>query len=445
MRLALAVCLGWALTVPAGAQDGRTASKSVDFAIVVTGGELLAGVYPDGHTQFLARTLLPLGLRCVGSVSVDDRPADIQDALRFALRKASLVIVTGGLGPTDNDLTRETLAEFTGVPLHSNADVLHGVMRRRHAPTDQLPENLRRQALVPSQGSYLKNSNGTAVGIVFEQEDTTIVALPGPPSELRPMVLEQLVPYLSRKYGTRTTGCALTLRFVGLRQSQVDQTLEDKVKLPDEAMISSAFDGGRVDFTFALPEDSPRARARLRTLKEDVLEHLGDHVYADDASISLEERVIQLLREQHATLAIVEAGTAGVLSAGLVGADPHGDVVVGVFLASTQRQLQRLVDVADDRWSACKSNIARTELLASAAQARAGSQWVLAVGASRREPDGHAKVPVAFGNATGALETQQIPWRGTELEARGRLATQLVDQLRRRLQRAANDDSASGT
>jgi nicotinamide-nucleotide amidase len=283
------------------------------------------------------------------------------------------------------------------------------------------------------------------VGIVFESEDTTVVALPGPPSELRPMVLKQLVPYLSRKYGTRTTGCALTLRFVGLRQSQIDQILEDHVMLPDDVMISSAFDGGRVDFTFALPEDSPRARARLLTLKEDVLEHLGDHVYADDASISLEERVIQLLRERHATLTIVEAGTCGVLSAGLVGADPHGDVVAGVFLASTERQLQRLVDVADDRWSDCESSIARTELLASAAQARTGSQWVLAVGASRQGPDGHAKVPIVSGNGDGALETRQVPWPDAGLRARERLATQLVDQLRRRLQRAANDDSVSGT
>src|SRR5512146_2729821 len=99
-------------------------SKPVDYFVVVTGGELLEGVYPDAHTPFLTRTLRPLGCRCVGSLTVDDHREDIQRALRFATNHAPLVLITGGLGPTPNDITRETLSEFTGLPLRENPDVL---------------------------------------------------------------------------------------------------------------------------------------------------------------------------------------------------------------------------------------------------------------------------------------------------------------------------------
>src|SRR3954468_9207532 len=114
---ALLLTCGLLLTVAESAAPGASPAKPLNYYIVVTGGELLEGVYPDAHTPFLTRALRPLGCQCLGSVIVDDNRADIQNALRFATNQAPLVIVTGGLGPTPNDITRETLAEFTGIPL----------------------------------------------------------------------------------------------------------------------------------------------------------------------------------------------------------------------------------------------------------------------------------------------------------------------------------------
>ncbi|MGB2956957.1 MAG: molybdopterin-binding protein, partial [Anaerolineales bacterium] len=98
--------------------------ETTRYVIVVTGGELLSGIYPDGHTYFITQTLRPLGLQCVGSVSVDDKQDDLKHALRYAADKAPLIIVTGGLGPTPNDITRETLADFTSIPLREHPEVL---------------------------------------------------------------------------------------------------------------------------------------------------------------------------------------------------------------------------------------------------------------------------------------------------------------------------------
>ena len=190
----------------AGNPAPAPASGPTRYMIVVTGGELLSGAYADGHTYFLTRTLRPLGLQCVGSMSVDDKLPDIEEALRFAAGKAALVIVTGGLGPTDNDVTRQALSGFTGIALQEHPEVLKEMARRFRVSSEELRANLRRQTQVPVGGAYLKNSNGTAVGLVFESPRAVIVALPGPPRELQAMVRDELVPYLSRRFGTRLPG-----------------------------------------------------------------------------------------------------------------------------------------------------------------------------------------------------------------------------------------------
>jgi len=276
--------------------------------IVVTGSELLSGAYPDGHTYFITRTLRPLGLECIGSMIVDDEQTDIKEALRYTTDNAELVIVTGGLGPTDNDITRKALSDFTGITLKEHPDVLAEMARRFRVPPDKLRANLRRQTQVPIEGAYLKNTKGTAVGLVFEQDERVIVALPGPPRELQAMVRNELMPYLSKRFGTRLPGSSLTLRFVGLGQSQIDQSLKDNVTLAPDIMVSSQFEGGRVDFTFMLPEDTPQDRARLQELKKEIIKHIGEYIYADDET-TLEEHVLKLLKARGERLALADRET----------------------------------------------------------------------------------------------------------------------------------------
>ena len=178
--IALFMCLGQYSVPAADSQqyDNLGTSKRTTYMIVVTGSELLSGAYPDGHTYFITKTLRPLGLECIGSMIVDDERTDIEEALRYATDKADLVIVTGGLGPTDNDITRETLSDFTGIALKEQSDVLRHMAQRFHVPPDQLRANLRRQTQVPANGTYFRNTEGTAVGLVFNAARSVIVALP---------------------------------------------------------------------------------------------------------------------------------------------------------------------------------------------------------------------------------------------------------------------------
>jgi len=400
--------------------------------IVVTGSELLSGAYPDGHTYFITRTLRPLGLECIGSMIVDDEQTDIKEALRYTTDNAELVIVTGGLGPTDNDITRKALSDFTGITLKEHPDVLAEMARRFRVPPDKLRANLRRQTQVPIEGAYLKNTKGTAVGLVFEQDERVIVALPGPPRELQAMVRNELMPYLSKRFGTRLPGSSLTLRFVGLGQSQIDQSLKDNVTLAPDIMVSSQFEGGRVDFTFMLPEDTPQDRARLQELKKEIIKHIGEYIYADDET-TLEEHVLKLLKARGERLALAEAGSGGSLAAALSSADANGQVLVGAYVAPTIEKLYGLLNIDNSNPADSGSADQKIKRLALAVADVTATRWVIAVGQARRDENRTSYVEAVFKMPDGRIESQKLRLRGIGELARSRLSTQLLDQLRRRL------------
>jgi len=427
---------GWLQPAIADDSANGPASPPVRYMVVITGDELLAGAYPDGHTFFLTRTLRPLGLQCVGSMFVDDSRADIKEALRFATGKATLILVTGGLGPTDNDVTREALGDFTGIELREHPDVLAALAKRFNVPVTELRANLRRQTQVPVQGTYLTNANGTAVGLVFEMPDRVIVALPGPPRELQPMVREELIPYLSRRFGTRPLGASLTLRFVGLGQSQIDQTLKDHVPLPPDVMTSSQFEGSRVDFTFSLPKDTPENRARLQGLKTGILKHLGNNIYAEDETTSLEDCVVKLLDARGQTLALAEVGSGGALAAALNGAKEAPRVLVGAHVAPTPERLRHLLGIRAESSDGNRTHAQEVQHFARAAADEATSQWAIAVGEIQKG-DGGSSVEVALRLPDGQVESRSVRVQGSDASARVRLITDLLDQLWRKLRQGA--------
>ena len=423
----LALLLSFVLLTAVSALSAST--NRLDYMIVVTGTELLEGAYPDAHTHFLTRALMPMGLHCVGSVTVDDREADVKEALRLCAQKAPLIIVTGGLGPTDNDVTRQALGQFTKIPLEENPEVLADLQRRYASTGTPLRPNMRRQSRVPSRGGYLKNPNGTAVGLVFEMETNVIVALPGPPRELQPMVRNELIPYLGRRFGTRTQSCSLTLRFVGVGQSQIAQTIRDHVPVEADIAQGSLFEGSRVDFSFSLPDSSATNQARLRELEEKILEHLREYFYADDDS-SLEDHVVRLLRARGVTLAVAEAGSGGAFTAALSLARDATNVLAGAWVAGTEQTLTRLVPAPGDARPTSGSSDDILKEIAVRIQAGAATRWVVVVGAVRRDASGAAFIPVALRQSDTDCEVRRFTGGSSTAAARAALTTQILDWLR---------------
>ena len=169
--------------------------------IINTGSELMLGYVLNTHQQWLCRELSQRGYQVAHQVAVSDTGEDIQQAVREALPRAEIIITTGGLGPTSDDRTREMIAELFGRELREEPDILRQIEGFFGKRSRAMPESTRLQALVPAGAIVLPNQHGTAPGLVLEHEGRLLIMLPGPPRELRPMFLHQVLPLLEERFG----------------------------------------------------------------------------------------------------------------------------------------------------------------------------------------------------------------------------------------------------
>ena len=412
--------------VDSGDND-KIARNPIDYMIVVTGGEILEGVYPDAHTHFLTRTLRPLGFRCAGSVSVDDNREDLLRALAFATSRAAVVIVTGGLGPTPNDITRETISHFTGIPLREDSEVISTLEKQFNQSRDQLRPNLRHQAMIPARGRYLQNASGTAAGLVFDRATNLVVALPGPPRELQPMVKTELVPFFKDRFGTRSLGSSMTLRFVGVGQSLIDQTIKDHVTIASDVSVTSLFQGSRVDFTFSLPGDDAIDRKKLDHLKRIIIEQLREFIYSD-TNESLEEIVLDSLKMRGKSLVVVEIGSGGRLASAFAGVQGASEFIMGTVAAPSQLQVEQLLQLPKPV-PGLDSDPMKTLALSVARSMK--SDLAIIVGRIEGESTGSVFLQVGFGSGEADWKSSRITVRGTPEVADPDAITGILDWIRR--------------
>lgn len=428
------VLLALSLVALTEENQGTGTNAQTDYAIVVTGGELLRGVYADGHTLFLTRTLAPLGCRCVGVICVGDNREDLRDALIHTEGRAKLVVVTGGLGPTDDDITRETLSDYTGIPLREHPDALEAMMKRFGVRRrDDLRRNLLRQTLTPEKGTFLENPTGTAAGLVFDDGERVVVALPGPPRELQPMVKKALIPYLSERFGTRPIGCSLTFRFVGIGESSIDKVMHERLDLPADLMISSLFEYGRVDLTLSLPGDTARDRERLAAIEEALRKEIGEFLYSSDGS-TLEESVVGALTERQASLVTAEVGSGGAIAASLNQTRGMSQTYLGGVAAASERALLELLQLSSDlSLSSGETTKQRMISLACRICERNDSDWALVVSQRIEADDGSLFVWLVIGSQVSGFDTHRVSTRGHGETGQARLVNEALERLLRRL------------
>jgi nicotinamide-nucleotide amidase len=425
------LALGVMLLAPwrGAAADSNATHRA--YYLIITGGELLEGAVADAHTPFITKTLLPLGLKCVGVSLVDDLDEDLTAAVRHATNKAHLVLVTGGLGPTDNDITRQTLSKCTGIPLKEDPDLLREMARRFGTPEAELRPNLRRQTEVPVRGGYLKNNVGTAAGLIFDLEQGHVIALPGPPRELQTMVREQLLPFLRQHYGLHAQPSSLLVRFLGVGQSQIDHTIKQKLTLPPGVLVGSTFEGSRVDFTFTLPEDSPAARQALETLKEQLFKVLGDNIYATSPE-SLEDVICRRLKERGHRLAVVEMGSSGSVMAALGRAAHARESIPQGWTAMEEAVLYRSLGMPAEQWQQLAAGPERLKLAAASAARQGGADCVLVVGPAQPAGAGSATLTAVLQLPGGQAVEQNFVFR-PGAEGQPALVTQIMGFLWKRL------------
>jgi nicotinamide-nucleotide amidase len=287
-----------------------------------TGSELMLGRVLNTHQQWLGRQLADLGYPVSRQVAVPDRAEDIVQALREALARADLVIMTGGLGPTSDDLTRDLIAGLLGLSLSEDAAVLDHIQQFFRLRQRTMPERTRVQALVPHGASVLPNPHGTAPGLVIEvrpnpfrspDQTTWLVLLPGPPRELRPMFIDSVVPMLGRILPIPAVFVCRTLRASGIGESVV----EARVSGPLAALVAAGLELGycarigQVDVRVAAA--GPQARDLVAEAEAVVRARLGSHIWGVDDE-ELEAVVLRLLADRNQTLAVAESCTGGGLA-----------------------------------------------------------------------------------------------------------------------------------
>ena len=290
---------------------------AVNVEVINTGTELLLGNVVNTHLAFLGRELFPLGLRIARQSTVPDGDA-IRAELADSLRRSEIILVTGGLGPTTDDVTREIAAELLGLELDFDAGVMTAIEERFARRAIKMTDRVRRQAMVPRGAAVLANSNGTAPGLHFDfkaigiRKDPSIIAqhlflLPGPPRELKPMFSDVVVPVLRKILPQDSIDGCRSYRIAGLGESNVEALAGEKLLAIKGIELGYCARPGEVDVRLIGPEPA------LDRAEAVVMECLGGNIVSTDHR-SLEQVLVELLAAGNKTVAVAESCTGGFIA-----------------------------------------------------------------------------------------------------------------------------------
>src|SRR5947209_1354013 len=283
----------------------------MDAEIISVGTELLLGQIVDTDSAFLSRALAGLGINLYRKGTVGDNFDRVVGMIREARSRADLLVLCGGLGPTEDDLTKEAAAEAFGETLvldEAAARHIRAIFERRGVP---MVESNLKQALVFENGRGIPNPNGTAPGALLEKDGKIVVCLPGPPRELVPMVDDFLVPYLSEKLGSaRQALRSRVLRVIGIGESAMEEKIRDLLHGSNPTVAPLAHLGEAHLRITARAATAAEAEALIGPCEQALRERLGADVYGVDEE-TLEAMVIQRLQERGQRVATAEAATGG--------------------------------------------------------------------------------------------------------------------------------------
>ena len=286
--------------------------------VIAVGTELLLGQIVDTNSSWIGEQLALAGINAHYQTKVGDNLERIVDALRIALERSDAVITCGGLGPTQDDITRNAIAKIMGVPLIRDQHIVERIRERFHSRGREMPDNNLLQADVPQGASVIPQMPGTAPGLICPVGDKVIYAVPGVPWELKQMVNGTIVPDLRRRSGETAVIRSRILRTWGQSESGLAEMLAgrieelDRIGNPTLAFLASGIEGLKVRIT-AKAADEAEAEHLIASEETRLRELMGHLVFGVDDQ-TMESVVVDLLRQQSLTLAVAESLTGGLLS-----------------------------------------------------------------------------------------------------------------------------------
>ncbi|MDD4797245.1 MAG: competence/damage-inducible protein A [Eubacteriales bacterium] len=309
--------------------------------ILSVGTELLLGQIANTDAQYLSRHLSALGIAVYRHSVVGDNPGRLQEAFEQALDRSDIVITTGGLGPTMDDLTKETIAQSLGLPLQEHAPSLKAMQDFFAGVGREVTPNNIKQAWFPKGSIVLANERGTAPGCIIESRGKVVIILPGPPRELSWVYENQVVPYLENRTGLKFISCFL--RFYGIGESALENEVADLMAAQTNPTIAPYAGSGEVQLRItASAHTTDEAQALIEPVKAQIVRRVGQYLYTDRWS-SLAETVVQALLLHKKTIAVAESCTGGMVASALVDyAGVSDSLLLGVVTYSNQSKIDLL-------------------------------------------------------------------------------------------------------
>ena len=281
--------------------------------IIAVGSELLTPDRIDTNSLFLTAELNKIGIEVSHKCVVGDSAADLRRAFGEALERSDAVISSGGLGPTEDDLTREAVSELLGRKLESNLEVLRAIQERFARMGRPMAEVNKRQAMVPEGALPLENLRGTAPGLWIEVRDRVLVLLPGPPDELQAMFARQVAERLMRRSGD-VRQFVRELRVTGMAESDLDERIKPIYKPLENIATTILAGGGEIQIHLRTWSNEARSAERLLdATAQQMMIALGDHVFSSDGR-PIEEVVAEALNKHNATISTAESCTGGLIA-----------------------------------------------------------------------------------------------------------------------------------
>lgn len=312
--------------------------------LISVGTELLLGNIVNTNAAYLSEKCADLGLSCFYQSVVGDNEERLSAVLKTALERSDIVILSGGLGPTEDDLTKEVAAKVMGRKLS-----MHEPSRKRIEEyfikcNLELTDNNWKQAMMPDGAVVVENENGTAPGVIMEGEGKKVILLPGPPNEMIPMFEKQIMPYLSGS----DLGMiySQTVKICGVGESKAETMIKDMIDSQTNPTIATYAKNCEVHLRVtAKAKDEKEAKKLVKPVVKELKNRFGPHVYTTNADITLEKAVVDLLIANKLTVSTVESCTGGMLSARLINVPGISEVYKSGYITYSNKAKRKILGV----------------------------------------------------------------------------------------------------
>ncbi|BAM01399.1 MULTISPECIES: CinA family nicotinamide mononucleotide deamidase-related protein [Caldilinea] len=402
--------------------------------IITSGTEILLGDIVDTNAVWIAQQLREAGVNLYYKTTVGDNEARLRSVIELGMTRSDVIIITGGLGPTVDDVTRQAVANATRRPLVLHEGALATLKERFARFGVTMTENNLQQAMIPEGAILIENPVGTAPGFIVETERCAVIALPGVPREMKAMMTASVLPYLRARMGGGAVIRRRILRTFGIGESAIDARLGDLMRRSNPT-VGLAAKTGQVDIRIAARADDPETAERmLDAIEAEVRAAVGPYIYSTDPEERYETVLARRMMQAGITVAVLETNTRGALAERLATALPDQTPVRKRVLAPEEVQAELTNAAAPDELdSAAREALARQA--ATWLRTTSGATLGLAlVGTAGAEEGIFGRVP---GETWLALDdgervhTVRIPFGGRDEFTHVRISNQALIELRR--------------